>query len=146
MEHGAKREKDDVFSHKFIPALLLFALRPMRFANFHRITLSARAKTLGGTTSILDFGLRILDYHSSDDSICSGEHVRRNHQADLLRGFEIQRQLEFTRLLDWQLGRLGAFENLADIICEAPVAAASVASSDIWAPGCQNRTCVSGQG
>jgi hypothetical protein len=73
MEHGAKREKDDVFSHKFIPALLLFALRPMRFANFHRITLSARAKTLGGTTSILDFGLRILDYHSSDDSICSGD-------------------------------------------------------------------------
>jgi hypothetical protein len=33
----------------------------MRFAIFHRITRSARASTFGGTTSILDFGLRILD-------------------------------------------------------------------------------------
>src|ERR1051325_5460242 len=44
----------------------------------------------------------------------SGQHVRRNRQANLLGGFQIDHQLESGRLLDGQFGRLGSFEDLVD--------------------------------
>jgi hypothetical protein len=37
---------------------------------------------------------------SFDHSIRSRQHIRRNRQADLLGGFEIDDQLELLRLLD----------------------------------------------
>ena len=43
------------------------------------------------------------------------QHIRRNRQADLLRGFQIDDQLELCRLLDGQIGGLGAFQNLVHI-------------------------------
>ncbi len=49
---------------------------------------------------------RILDH-----LVRPHQHIRRNRQADLLRGFQIDDQLELRRLLDWQIGRLGAFQN-----------------------------------
>src|SRR5215467_5999260 len=50
-----------------------------------------------------------------DHSIRSHQHIGRDRQADLLGRFEIDHQFEFRRLLDWQIGGLGAFQNLVDI-------------------------------
>src|SRR5262245_7940450 len=52
---------------------------------------------------------------SSDDFIRSHQHIGRDRQTDLLGGLEIDNQLELRRLLDWQIGGLGAFQNLVDI-------------------------------
>ena len=40
----------------------------------------------------------------------------RNGQTDLLRGLEVDHQLELGRLLDRQIGRLGSFKNLVHVI------------------------------
>ena len=48
------------------------------------------------------------------------QHLRRNRQADLLGGFQIDDQLELRRLLDGQIGGLGAFQNLVDEVSGAP--------------------------
>ena len=43
------------------------------------------------------------------------QHVRRNRQADLLGGFQIDDELELLRLLDWKIRGLGAFEDLVHV-------------------------------
>ena len=48
---------------------------------------------------------------SSDDPVRSYQHVRRNREADLLRGFQVDDQLELHRLLDRKVARLCAFQN-----------------------------------
>ena len=53
--------------------------------------------------------------------IRSRQHIRRNRQADLLRGFEIDDELELRRLLHWQVGGLCTFQNLVDVNGGAPV-------------------------
>src|SRR5215470_919729 len=53
---------------------------------------------------------RILDH-----LIRSRQHVRRNRQTDLLRGFEIDDQLKLRRLLYREISRLSAFENLVHV-------------------------------
>src|SRR6516165_10986455 len=56
-------------------------------------------------------------------SISSSAHKQdrgRQLDADLLRRAQIDHQLEFRRLLDWQLGRVCAFEYLVDVSCCAP--------------------------
>jgi hypothetical protein len=50
--------------------------------------------------------------NSFNDSIRPHQHVGRNRQADLLRGFQIDDELEVYRLLHGQVGGLGAFETL----------------------------------
>src|SRR5262249_3322826 len=45
----------------------------------------------------------------------SRQHVRRNRQADLLGGFEVDDELELRRLLHREISRLGAFQNLVHI-------------------------------
>ena len=40
------------------------------------------------------------------------QHVRRNRQADLLAGFQIDHQLELRWSLDRQVGGLGAIQDL----------------------------------
>src|SRR5262245_44090629 len=42
-------------------------------------------------------------------------HIGRNCQADLLGSFQINDELEFLWLFDWEIGRFGAFENLVHI-------------------------------
>jgi hypothetical protein len=44
--------------------------------------------------------LLLLIAYSSDNSICSHQHIRRNRQADLLRRFQIDDELKLDRLLD----------------------------------------------
>jgi len=41
---------------------------------------------------------------SLDQPSGSCEHLWRNRQTDLLRGFEIDYQLELRRLFDWNVG------------------------------------------
>ena len=53
--------------------------------------------------SFLPFGFAqgMLLHCLSDYSIRPRQHIRRNGQTDLLRGFQIDDQLELRRLLDW---------------------------------------------
>src|SRR3954454_10338279 len=57
---------------------------------------------------------------SLDDLVGAGEDRRGDRQAEGLRSFQIDHQLELVRLLDRQIGRLGAFEYLVDVGCGAP--------------------------
>src|SRR5262249_61378044 len=43
------------------------------------------------------------------------QHGLRNCQADLLGSFKINHQLELRRLLDGEVGGLGAFEDFVDV-------------------------------
>jgi hypothetical protein len=56
---------------------------------------------------------------SFDDFVRPRQHVRRNGQADLLGSLEINEQLEFGRLLDGKIGRLGSFKNPVHVISRA---------------------------
>ena len=56
-----------------------------------------------------------------NDLVRSRQHIRRDRQADLLRRFEIDDELEFVRLLHRQISRLGAFQNFVDVGGSAPV-------------------------
>src|SRR4030095_2557847 len=59
---------------------------------------------------------------SLDQPIRSGEHLRRNRQADLLRRLEIDHQLKLRGLLHRKFGRLGSLQDSVHEICDAPVA------------------------
>src|SRR5262249_38414713 len=52
---------------------------------------------------------------SPNHLVSSRQHIRRYRQADLLGCLQIDDELELGRLLHWQIGRLGTFE---DFICE----------------------------
>ena len=58
---------------------------------------------------------KIGNRKSLDHLVRPCEHLWRNRQADLLRGLQIDHELEFRRLLDGQVGRLGALENSVDV-------------------------------
>src|SRR5262245_27855997 len=49
------------------------------------------------------------------DFICSRQYVGRNRQSYLLGGFQIDYELEFFWLLDWEIGGISAFQNLIHI-------------------------------
>ena len=55
-----------------------------------------------------------------NDFIRSRQHIRRNRQADLLGGFEIDHELKLLRLLHWKIGGLGAFQDFVHVICFPP--------------------------
>ena len=50
-----------------------------------------------------------------DHLIRPRQHVRRNRQADLFRGLQIDDELELRRLLHRQIGGLGAFQNFVHV-------------------------------
>jgi hypothetical protein len=57
---------------------------------------------------------------SLDDLVRPRQHVRRNRQADLLRRFEIDDELELLWLLYGEIGGLGTFQYLVHIRGGAP--------------------------
>src|SRR5215469_6386497 len=50
-----------------------------------------------------------------DDLVGAGEDGRRDRQTKRLRGLEIDQKLKRRRLLNRQIGRLGAVENFSDV-------------------------------
>src|SRR5215471_18382791 len=57
----------------------------------------------------------------SNDFIRPRQYVRRNGEANLMRGFQIDDELELGWLLDRKIARLCAFQNLIDINRSAAV-------------------------
>ena len=55
-----------------------------------------------------------------DHLIRTRQHVRRNGQANLLGGFQVDDKFELLRLFDPQIGGLCAFQNLLHVRAEAP--------------------------
>src|SRR5215475_11406270 len=53
--------------------------------------------------------------------IRSRQHIRRNRQADLLGGFQVDHQLELHRLFHGEFGGLGAIEDLIHVGGRAPI-------------------------
>src|SRR6516165_2248885 len=58
----------------------------------------------------------LFDYLVSD-----AEQSRREAEAECLGGFEVDHQLEFSWLQNWQIGGLLAFKNPADIYADLSV-------------------------
>src|SRR5262249_27101304 len=50
-----------------------------------------------------------------------GEPGGRDGEAERLSGEQIDDEIEFCRLLDWDVGRLGPTQNLVDITSRTPV-------------------------
>jgi hypothetical protein len=55
-----------------------------------------------------------------DHLIRARQHVRRNCQADLFGGFQIDHQLELRRLLYGQVGGFGTFQDSVQLEVERP--------------------------
>src|SRR5215510_7725377 len=45
---------------------------------------------------------------------------RRHCEAECLRGLKVDYHFELCRLLNWKIGRLGALENLVDVVSSTP--------------------------
>jgi len=64
----------------------------------------------------------IIDAQSDLTGFCRWRSLNgTNREADLLRGFQIDYQLELRRLLYWQVGGFRPFENLVHECSRAPV-------------------------
>ena len=57
----------------------------------------------------------IVSFALSNYPISPRQQIRRDRQANLLGGFQIDQQLEFHRLLDRQVGRLGTLQDLIHV-------------------------------
>src|ERR1044071_7045040 len=71
-----------------------------------------RQPGLVSNSCLLHFAWRSFSF---DHSIRPRQHIRWNLKPDLLRGFEIDDQIEFAWLLYWQVSRLCTLENFVYI-------------------------------
>jgi hypothetical protein len=72
-------------------------------------------------SAIQNFLLLPDAYCLLDHFIRSHQHVGRNCETDLLRGFQIDDELELLGLLDGKFGRLSPFENFVHVGGGTPV-------------------------
>src|ERR1044071_7894703 len=80
----------------------------------------ARSIAIAAMKSPLFMRLRNVSENSSlDHSIRSRQHVWWNRKADLLGGFQIDHQLELSRLFHWQVGRFRAPKDFVDEVCSS---------------------------
>ena len=87
---------------------------PLHFGFGQQDTTSSERYCTGGEfNSIVASALVFLP--SLDHLVRSHQHVRRNRQADLLGGFQIDDELKLRRLLDRKVGGLGALEDLIHV-------------------------------
>src|SRR5215472_15980986 len=97
-EHSAESRSIDFFSHQF---------------SFSVFT-APRSSLLAPCSLLLD------------DFVCSSQHIRRNRQADLLRGLQVDYKLKFRWLFHRQIGRLGSLQDFVHEVRAAPVAVREV--------------------
>src|SRR5262249_23268291 len=57
---------------------------------------------------------------SLDDLVGTAEDRQRNGQAERIGGLQIDDQLEFRRLLDREIGRVGALQGPVDVVGRNP--------------------------
>ena len=60
-----------------------------------------------------------IDNPKSFNDVRSRKYVRRNREADLLGGFQVDHQLKLGRLLDRQIRRLDSLQDLLNEQCGA---------------------------
>src|SRR5215467_1892119 len=72
---------------------------------------------------------------SLNHPVCLHEQVRRNFQFQCSGGLEVDHQLEFRRLFDWQIGWLGAFENFVHERCRAAIQVVKLCTVEHKSPG-----------
>src|SRR5262247_1019211 len=61
----------------------------------------------------------IENLKSFNDLVRPHQHLRRNAYANLFSCPEINHELKLRRLLEWNVGRLGAFQDLIDKVSDA---------------------------
>src|SRR5205807_342167 len=107
-------------------AIAVYASQPLSPVATQHSLPSGRYSLLGPDLHRLDrtsFGLA----HSLDHLIGGGEQRRRHGETQRPRGLEIDGEIEFGRLLDRELGHLGALQQLVHKIGCAPTAETRIA-------------------
>src|SRR5215831_10190046 len=112
------------------PEAVVFSRKPMR-GTFPVCCASASEtfakKSVASSQRMILFFMffflpRAFSLFSFDHFIRPIQHRLRNRQTDLLRGLEIDHQLELRRLLYRQIGGLGSLQDSIHVICDAPIA------------------------
>src|SRR6266478_5174072 len=116
-------------------AIAVYASRPLPPVATQHSLPSGRYSLLGPDFHRLDrTSLRLA--HSFDHLVGKREHLVWNCQAQRLGGLEVDHQLKFGGLFDWQVGRLGALQYFVHVRGRAPI------EVGIVHPVCHQYSCI----
>ena len=95
------------------PGLCAFPFTRCKLSSF--VILRSNYCSLGGEEDrrLQNVALLLTIHRLPDHSIRSRQHIRRNRQADLLGGFQIDHKLELLRLLDRKVAGLAPLRILS---------------------------------
>src|SRR5262249_54003346 len=103
-------------------AIAVYASRPLSPVATQHSLPSGRYPLLGPDLHRLDrTSLRLA--HSLNHLVREGQQLVWNLEAERFGRFEVDHQLEFGWLQDWQFSRLGTFENAAGIDARLSISA-----------------------